>query len=69
LNYRAALVAWSNIEPNRDPKKRRRPFTPQDFMPRLRPDVPPSPETVKDKARLWNALLGGTEVKRNDSNL
>ena len=33
---------------NRDPKKRRRPFTPDDFMPKP-PAPPPSPEDVERK--------------------
>ena len=64
LNYRAGLIAAVIANVNRDPKKRRDPFTPQDFIQRTETEKP-VPENLQDKIRRINAAMGGSEIKKN----
>lgn len=44
---------------HRDPKKRRRPYTPDEFMPKWAPKDPQTPEEQAAKLRSLTAALGG----------
>jgi hypothetical protein len=57
-DYKAAAKVSALIaEINRDRKKRRKPFTPQDFMP-----VQPKPKTsVVETIRLWHDMIEGKD--------
>jgi hypothetical protein len=55
-----ALIA--NV--NRDPKKRRRPFTPEEFMPKRGATKAVDQETLRFKADMIMRALGGKEKPR-----
>lgn len=60
-DLRAGIVASVVANANRDPKKQRKPFKPQDFMPqweRHNTDEQ-TPEEQRKVIEMWNALLGG----------
>lgn len=60
-DLRMAVVASLIANANRDPKKRKRPFEPRDFMPQFGQETPePSPEMMLEKVKLLNAMFGGT---------
>jgi len=61
LNYRAALVCSVIAEVNRDRKKRTKPFTPQDFMPKKKKAKLTGEQTM-EQIKVLNTMLGG-EVK------
>lgn len=66
-DVRAALVAATVANTARNPKKRRRPFTAQDFMPRF--------ELKQERRQTWqeqlrivemfNLALGGKDLREN----
>lgn len=63
LNYRTALVCSVIAEVNRDKKKRKKPFTYVDFMPKKKKVKKQlTGEEMKQQLGLINAALGG-EVK------
>lgn len=53
---RFAMITAAIYNVNRDPKKRRKPFTPDDF---LKSDEKPSVEDLKTKAKFITKALGG----------
>lgn len=63
LNYRGAMICSIIAEVNRDRKKRKKPYTPSDFMPKKeKPEVRLTGEQMKGQLEMINAALGG-EVK------
>lgn len=60
LNYRGALICSIIAEVNRDPKKRSKPFTPSDFMPKKKMKL--TDKQMTDQIKALNIALGG-EVK------
>ncbi len=63
-NWRFGMLAATMANLHRDPKKRRRPYRPTDFMPKRKEDGPRrSWKDLKAIARLWNRILGGREGK------
>lgn len=61
LNYRGALICSVIAEVNRNKKKRPRPYTPKDFMPRKRKAVL-TDKQMMDQIKGINIAFGG-EVK------
>lgn len=60
FNYRAALVCSIIAEVNRNPKKRHRPYTPSDFMPKKKKaKVQLTGEQMKKQLAMINIALGG----------
>lgn len=58
-DLRAGIVASTIANANRDPKKQRKPFKPQDFMPKW--DTQSDTQTPEDHRRIiemWQAVLG-----------
>lgn len=73
-DWRAGLVASTIANANRDPKKRREPFTPKDFMPEWGDSSGSGPQNDKHQqsveqqagiARMLARALGG-EIKVGD---
>lgn len=62
LNYRAALVCAVLANTARDPKRKRHPFVPDDFLPK-KEHVGQTPEQIFAQVQLLNALFGGTVVE------
>jgi hypothetical protein len=62
-DLRSGMIAAVIAETNRDRKKRRKPYTAADFMPRF--DRPlPQPQTPEEQAailRMWVQALGGED--------
>jgi len=60
-DYRAGIVAAVTANANRDPKRQRRPFAPQDFMPVWSRPQPrrQSPEEQRVVIEMWQAVLTG----------
>ena len=69
LNYRSALVCSVIAEVNRDPKRRKRPFTSDDFMPKKKSkDVGRlTSNEILERLRALNTILGGKEVRKDGS--
>jgi hypothetical protein len=63
-DYRAALVAEVIANTNRDPEKKKEPFTPRDFMPRRREKKAKlqTEDELLENFRMMNAAVGGKEV-------
>jgi len=61
LNYRGAMICSIIAEVNRDRKKRSKPFTPNDFMPKKK-KMKLTGEQMRDQIEALNIALGG-EVK------
>jgi len=61
LNYRAALVCSILAEANRNRKKRKKPYTPSDFMPKKK-KAKLTGEQMMEQIKAVNIALGG-EVK------
>ena len=60
LNYRGAMICSVIAEVNRDRKKRKKPYSPNDFMPKKpHPKVQLTGEQMKQHLGLINATLGG----------
>ena len=57
LSYRAAMICSVIAEVNRDPKKRKRAFTPDDFMPKKRGKL--TGEQMASQVEAINIALGG----------
>ena len=62
LDYRAALICSILAEINRDRKKRKKPFTPTDFMPKRRDDEKLTDEQMLNRVKMISKALGA-EVK------
>ncbi len=61
-NWRFGMLAATMANLHRDPKKRRKPYRPEDFMPKSRREKrAKSWQDLKAIARLWNRVLGGRE--------
>lgn len=58
LNYRAAMICSIIAEVNRNRKKRRKPFTPMDFMPKKKKGKMTG-EQMLEQVKTMNAVLGG----------
>uniref|UniRef100_A0A6M3JZN1 Minor tail T domain-containing protein n=1 Tax=viral metagenome TaxID=1070528 RepID=A0A6M3JZN1_9ZZZZ len=65
-DYHSALICCVLAEINRDRKKRPKPFTPQDFMPQVKELV--TTESLKEKIKLLNMVMGGKEKKHGKRN-
>lgn len=61
-DYRAALVASIIAEINRDERKRRKPFTPRDFMPQYNKPKRQSWKEQFEMVKALNRLLGGVDL-------
>lgn len=61
LNFRAALMCSVIAEVSRDRKKRKKPFIPDDFMPKKK-KAKLTGEQIMDQIKTINIVLGG-EVK------
>jgi hypothetical protein len=69
----AAMVVSAIANVNRDPKKQKRPYSPNDFMPNFGGPLPTSPATqgrgrqtpgqMLEIVKMLNAAFGGSEVK------
>ena len=60
LNYRGAMICSVIAEVNRDRKKRKKPYTPSDFMPKKKKTrVELTGEQMREQLGLINAALGG----------
>lgn len=62
-DFRAGVVAATIANVNRDPKKRKRPYRPQDFLPRYGRSVQTSAQQLR-VIELLNAALGGEDKRR-----
>ncbi len=61
LNYRTALICSVLANTVRDPKRKRTPYTPQDFMPgKKQLQSKQSAKQMLSTVKMWNAALGGT---------
>lgn len=67
-DLRAAIVASTIANANRDPKKKRQPYEPADFMPQFEEKKALSPEDLKAKVEVLNALFGGRDLRGNGGN-
>jgi len=58
-DWRTGLIASTIANVNRDPKKRRKPYEPEDFMPQFdRPEDPgQSPDDHEAILRMWQRAL------------
>lgn len=61
-DWRTGLIAATIANANRDPKKRRRPYEPQDFMP-CRDRQPVKEQTWEEQARILEAWARAFEAK------
>lgn len=62
-DWRAGMIASTIAEVNRDPKKQKKPFEPDDFMPK-RDAQPKTEQTAADMRRIaemWHKALGGSQ--------
>ena len=71
-DLRAGIIASTIANANRAPKKRKKPFTPTDFMPKMDRATRPAQDAAEpDANRLlhvveqWNAALGGKDLRPN----
>lgn len=64
-DLQAGIVASTVANVNRDPKKQKRPFAPQDFMPKFEggrgSDEGPGWQRLLAKVKMLNAAFGGRE--------
>lgn len=60
-DYRSGVVASTIANVNRDPKQRRQPFVPEDFVPkREQPKKEEqSPDDIRRIVEMWHVALGG----------
>ena len=61
-NYRTALICSIVANTARDPKRRRKPFTPDDFMPHKQ-HPGQTPEQIFAQVQLLNAAFGGNVLE------
>jgi len=65
LDSRAALICTVLANINRNPKKKRKPFTVEDFMPKHEKEKQvKSAEEMLETVKLWNKVLGGSEIEK-----
>lgn len=65
-DLRSAIVAATMANTARDPKKRRRAFTPPEFMPRFERRQPQTWEQQLRIVEMFNIALGGKDVRARD---
>ena len=64
LDSRTALICAVLANINRNPKKKSKAFTVEDFMPKYeRERQVKSAEEMLETVKLWNTILGGNEAK------
>jgi hypothetical protein len=63
-DLRAAIVASTVANTARDPKRRRKPFAPADFMPKFAEQEQPSTERLLSQVEKWNVLFGGKDLRK-----
>ena len=69
--WRSGMIASTIANANRDSKKQRQPFKPEDFMPSYEstPETEPDPEQQSRRmlaiVERWNAALGGADNRAN----
>ncbi len=62
-DWRAGLIAATIANVNRDPKQRRQPYEPSDFMPRRAAQVEVEEQSVEEQAQImeaWARILEAT---------
>jgi len=65
LDSRAALICAVLANINRNPKKKNKAFTVEDFMPKYEKGKRvQSAEEMLETVKLWNTVLGGNEIER-----
>jgi len=64
---RAAIIASTVANTARDTKRKPKPFTPAEFMPKFGKRKPKSAADLLALARMANAALGGKELKNGDN--
>ena len=65
LDARAALICAMLANINRDPKKRSKAFTVEDFMPKYEKEREiKSAEEMLETVKLWNKILRGDEIEK-----
>ena len=66
--WRAGLIASTIANANRDPKKRRKQYTPEEFMPSFEKQPEPDPEAQSRRllaiVERLNRAFGGTDKRR-----
>lgn len=66
-DWRAAMLAALLAEINRNKKKRRKPYTAQDFMPEYKPtrsgNGQQTPNQMLALVEIWNAAFGGKDLR------
>jgi len=69
-DYRAGMIASVLAEIHRDKKKRKRPFTVDDFMPRFgrrkKQQASPRKQTVEEQRNVLMAIAAAFGVKKKD---
>jgi len=62
-DWRAGMIAATIANVNRDPKKQRKPYEPQDFMPKRGADTTEeqSVEEMERVLKMWETVLGGSQ--------
>lgn len=63
-DLRAAIVASVTANANRDPKRRKRPYMPVDFMPTFERPEPASTENMIRMVEMMNAAMGGEDLRK-----
>ena len=67
-SWRVALLAATIANTARDPKRRRKPFLPQDFLPRVRVQRRRRDwREIKNAALWWTHVLGGKVIRNDDA--
>lgn len=67
-DLRAGIIASTIANANRDPKRRRKPYKPEDFMPKFAKDRPR--QTWQEQLAIvsaMNAALGGKDLRKEIS--
>ena len=65
LDARSALICAMLANINRDPKKRSKAFTVEDFMPKYEKEREvKSAEEMLETVKLWNQVLRGDEIEK-----
>jgi len=65
LDARTALICAMLANINRNPKKRSKAFTVEDFMPKYEKERQvKSAEEMLETVKLWNKVLGGNEIEK-----
>lgn len=65
-DYRMAIMLAKLLEPHRDTKKHRKPFTPEEFLPKFERAKQSKGQTWQQQlglAQMWNTLFGGKDIR------